>query len=82
MRVVYERILAKSSSLDDEPANRALADDFYLGRGGISLFFIAKQTLSTNPRESGLNGWEQLLERLCFWQVAVNRLRRDVTLAN
>ena len=29
-------------------------------RGGISLLFMAKRTLSTNPRESDLNGWEQV----------------------
>ena len=32
----------------------------YLARGGISLFFMAKRTLSTNPRESDLNDWGQL----------------------
>ena len=33
---------------------------FYLGRGGISLFLMVKRTLSKNPRESDLNGWEQV----------------------
>jgi hypothetical protein len=39
---------------------------FYLGRAGISLFFMAKRTLSTNPRESDLNGWEQVTRTGAF----------------